>query len=60
MPPAEAQEQLALFDLGVDVMRLRTEREKLNGHRRAPATRRALESDWRHFGNFKRTGAEAR
>jgi site-specific recombinase XerD len=50
MPPAELhQEQLTLFELGADMKRLRAEREALAGHRRAPATKRALESDWRHF-----------
>lgn len=54
MPPADTSEQLALFDLGVDVKRLRKEREAIAAHRRAPATSRALESDWRHFAEWCR------
>ncbi|HLJ49108.1 MAG TPA: site-specific integrase [Bryobacteraceae bacterium] len=55
MPPVHAAaEQLALFDLGVDLMALKRERDQLNGHATAANTRRALDSDWRHFATWCR------
>ncbi len=49
MPPVQSAEQLTLFDLGVDLMALKRERDQLNGHAIAPNTRRALDADWKHF-----------
>ena len=39
--------------------KLKAERERLNGHRRAPATALALESDWRHFERWARSVGRA-
>lgn len=53
MPPIDDElQQLSLFDLGVDMAALRVPRAKLSVQARAANTRRALESDWRHFSNW--------